>query len=62
MVMHRIILEECVVFTPTTPMNIATGMASIDGGGPGLSLRLVVAPIGQLITNTAVTTVAIHGR
>ena len=60
MVMHKVILDQDVVFLLTIPMNIATGMASIDGGGPGLSLRSLFDPIDQQLTNTVAATAAMH--
>ena len=45
MVIHKIIPDQRVVFPPTIPMDIATGMASINGGYPGLSSWSLFEPI-----------------
>ena len=41
-------------------MDIAAGMASANGEGPGLSLWSPVNPIGQQRINTAAVTAAMH--
>ena len=62
MVMHRIISDQRVVFPLMLPMNTATGMPHVDGGGPGLSFWSLVDPIGQQLTNMTEAAATIHVR
>ena len=60
--MHKIVLDQHVVLPPMIFMNIATGMASVDGGGPGLSFWSLVGPIGQKLTIMAAAAAVMHVR
>ena len=58
----KIVLHQRVVSPPTIPTNIAIQMASVDGGGQGLSVVPIFDPVGQQLTNTAAAASKMHGR
>ena len=57
-----LVLGQCVVSSPTIPINLATQMASADRGGQGLSIFPLVDPIWQKKTNAEAAAYAMHGR